>query len=301
MSINDRALLRRLWLPDLYFSNSRKASVNDVIVPNTALKIFNDGTVRYSMRVSLKLSCNMDLKAYPVDKQLCAIRILSYSNKLHVVDVKWINESAVTLNPDIMESDFGKDRDRIEANYCNGTKLAGRKPTASCLIACVYLKRFIGYSAVRTYIPSTIIVAVSWISFWLDPESVPGRVAILITTLLVQATRAVASQFSLPAVAYVKAQDVWFGICVFSHFAALVEFALVNTQSRMSREVTFMVSGKKDDDGPAESGRKLVVSYKKKALTIDRICRLAFPIGFTVLSIIYWCYYLTLSPPLVPD
>lgn len=70
MSINDRAILDRLWLPDLYslyapirqavgsqrdssryFANSKTASYNDVTVPNFAFVVCPDGQIRYSTRL----------------------------------------------------------------------------------------------------------------------------------------------------------------------------------------------------------------------------------------------------------
>ena len=43
--------------------------------PNTMLRIYPTGYVLYSIRYSLDLSCNMDLKMYPFDVQTCHISI----------------------------------------------------------------------------------------------------------------------------------------------------------------------------------------------------------------------------------
>ena len=36
----------------------------------------------------------------------------------------------------------------------------------------------------RSYLPSAIFVVVSWVSFTIDPTVVPGRMALLVTLLL---------------------------------------------------------------------------------------------------------------------
>lgn len=53
LSLHSRAHLDRLWVPDVYFSNSKKADYNFVTVPNYVLVIHSDGHIRYSMRYSM--------------------------------------------------------------------------------------------------------------------------------------------------------------------------------------------------------------------------------------------------------
>ena len=83
------------------------------------------------------------------------------------------------------------------------------------------------------YVPCSMTVSVSWMSFWLDHKAVPARVALGVTTLLAMSTTQASIQNSLPPVAYTKAIDVWSGVCVFFVFGALLEYAMVNYASRL--------------------------------------------------------------------
>jgi len=67
----------KLWRPDLFFSNEKEANTHDIIMPNVLLRIFPDGGILYSVRISLVLACPMDLKYYPLDKQTCSIKMAS--------------------------------------------------------------------------------------------------------------------------------------------------------------------------------------------------------------------------------
>lgn len=49
------------------------------------------------------------------------------------------------------------------------------------------------------FIPSGLFVVVSWVSFVIPPDSVPGRIALLITTLLVLINIANSAFASSPA------------------------------------------------------------------------------------------------------
>ena len=48
----------------------------------------------------------------------------------------------------------------------------------------VHMRRIFQPFLLRSYLPSAIFVVVSWISFTIDPTVVPGRMALLVTILL---------------------------------------------------------------------------------------------------------------------
>jgi len=58
-------------------------------------------------------------------------------------------------------------------------------------VAEFYLSRSVGFHLVQSYLPTILIVVISWVSFWMDVNSVPGRTTLGVTTLL-----AVSSQSS---------------------------------------------------------------------------------------------------------
>ena len=75
--------------------------------------------------------------------------------------------------------------------------------------------------------PSTLIVVVSWLSFWIHRTATPARVALGITTVLTMTTLMGNAGASLPKLSYVKAIDIYLGMCYFYVFAALLEFSMV--------------------------------------------------------------------------
>ena len=66
------------------------------------------------------------------------------------------------------------------------------------------------------------------VSFWVDSDSVPARVALGITTVLAMTTLMFGVQSALPKVPYMKAVDLFLAFSFVCVFAALVEFAAVN-------------------------------------------------------------------------
>ncbi|KAF9407175.1 hypothetical protein HW555_012714 [Spodoptera exigua] len=206
----------RVWMPDLFFSNEKEGHFHNIIMPNVYIRIFPNGNVLYSIRISLTLSCPMNLKLYPLDKQTCSLRMASFQV------VKNLHLPRFTL-------------EKFLTDYCNSKTNTGEY---SCLKVDLLFKREFSYYLIQIYIPCCMLVIVSWVSFWLDQGAVPARVSLGVTTLLTMATQSSGINASLPPVSYTKAIDVWTGVCLTFVFGALLEFALVNYASRsdMHRE-----------------------------------------------------------------
>uniref|UniRef100_A0A0M3IRG9 Neur_chan_memb domain-containing protein n=1 Tax=Ascaris lumbricoides TaxID=6252 RepID=A0A0M3IRG9_ASCLU len=106
----------------------------------------------------------------------------------------------------------------------------------SCLEGNIHLRRSIGYNLVQSFIPTGLIVIISWVSFWIDRRAVPARVTLSFTTLLSITTIGNGLRFGLPQVSYAKAIDYWFGACMLFIFCVLLEFAIVNSYMRQSEK-----------------------------------------------------------------
>lgn len=72
----------------------------------------------------------------------------------------------------------------------------------------------------------------SWVSFWLNVGSVPGRVSLGVLSVLTISTQSSSVNAALPQVSYTKAIDIWMATCLVFVFAALIEFAIANVLTR---------------------------------------------------------------------
>ncbi|XP_031336506.1 glutamate-gated chloride channel isoform X4 [Photinus pyralis] len=223
----------RVWMPDLFFSNEKEGHFHDIIMPNVYIRIYPDGSVLYSIRISLTLSCPMNLKLYPLDRQICSLRMASYGWTTADLVFLWKEVDPVQVVKNLHLPRFTLEK--FLTDYCNSKTNTGEY---SCLKVDLLFKREFSYYLIQIYIPCCMLVIVSWVSFWLDQGAVPARVSLGVTTLLTMATQTSGINASLPPVSYTKAIDVWTGVCLTFVFGALLEFALVNYASRsdMHRE-----------------------------------------------------------------
>ena len=100
------------------------------------------------------------------------------------------------------------------------------------LAAIFQFKRRLGFYLLQQFIPTILIVTLSWVGFWIDERSVPARVSLGITTVLALTTLIFGIEASLPRVGYVKAIDVFLLGSFLFVFAALVEYAIICTFSK---------------------------------------------------------------------
>ncbi|UYV60188.1 Rdl [Cordylochernes scorpioides] len=97
----------------------------------------------------------------------------------------------------------------------------------SRLICEIQLVRSMGYYLIQIYIPASLIVIISWVSFWLHRNATPARVALGVTTVLTMTTLMSSTNSQLPKISYVKSIDVYLGTCFVMVFASLLEYATV--------------------------------------------------------------------------
>ncbi|XP_071083458.1 glycine receptor subunit alpha-4-like [Haliotis cracherodii] len=225
--------LDSLWVPDLYFPNSKRASRHEITIPNILILLSPDGTILYSQRLSVTLECPMNFINFPMDKQTCHIDMESYSYTSTDLYYEFSTErDAVERRPGLQIPDFLITD--VTLGTCQNKYVTG---AYTCLRADVSIEREIGFYATQTYIPSILIVVLSWASFWIDHEAVPARISVGLLTVLTITTQSSGARAQLPRVPYVKAIDVWMSACLVFVFAAYMEYAVVTVMFRRHKKV----------------------------------------------------------------
>ncbi|KAM6907051.1 glycine receptor, alpha 4b [Xenentodon cancila] len=228
----DPSMLDSIWKPDLFFANEKGANFHEVTTDNKLLRIFQNGNVLYSIRLTLTLSCPMDLKNFPMDSQTCTMQLESFGYTMNDLIFEWLDVGAVQVADDLMLPQFVLKEEK-GLGYCTKYYNTGK---FTCIEVKFYLERQMGYYLIQMYIPSLLTVILSWVSFWINMDAAPARVGLGITTVLTMTTQSSGSRASLPKVSYVKAIDIWMAVCLLFVFAALLEYAAVNFVSRQHKE-----------------------------------------------------------------
>ncbi len=265
--------MEKVWRPDVFFRNEIESRWHDVTVSNKLMRVKPSGEVWYVVKVSATLSCPMSLQNYPFDSQECPILFESYGYTMDVLYLTWL-KSAVDVDPDVQLPQFTlRDTDFLD---CSQNYTAGWFP---CLKINFILDREVGYFASQVFFPSVLLVALSWLAFWLGRDTPTARVLVglLVMTSLTMVSNS--SNDALPEVSYTKAIDVWFAICFLFVFAVLLEVAAVEFL-RQRRQATEGGNEKRGQNRAAQTGSK-----------VDVVCRVLFPVVFLLFLIIFFAAY----------
>ena len=74
----------------------------------------------------------------------------------------------------------------------------------------------------QVYVPASLIVIISWLSFWLNRAATTARVGLGVAALLTMTTLTASTNAALPKISYVKAIDVFLCACFCLVFASLL-------------------------------------------------------------------------------
>uniref|UniRef100_A0A8C6KAC2 Glycine receptor, alpha 1 n=5 Tax=Nothobranchius TaxID=28779 RepID=A0A8C6KAC2_NOTFU len=323
----DPSMLDSIWKPDLFFANEKGANFHEVTTDNKLLRISKNGNVLYSIRITLVLACPMDLKNFPMDVQTCIMQLESFGYTMNDLIFEWDEKGAVQVADGLTLPQFILKEEK-DLRYCTKHYNTGK---FTCIEARFHLERQMGYYLIQMYIPSLLIVILSWVSFWINMDAAPARVGLGITTVLTMTTQSSGSRASLPKVSYVKAIDIWMAVCLLFVFSALLEYAAVNFIARQHKELLrfrrrrrhmkeedqgdgrfnfpgygmgpaclqakdgMAIKGNNNNAPTSAAPEKSIEEMKKlfisRAKRIDTVSRVAFPLVFLIFNIFYWIIY----------
>ncbi|XP_061378814.1 glycine receptor subunit alpha-1 isoform X3 [Danaus plexippus] len=283
MFIRQTWIESRLQLPEDIFEEGgachfchETAEIAELTHKFSSVTLYRNQTVRYAARMHAIIACQMEFQLYPMDIQSCPIYIESFSYSNQKVRFRW-SVAGVTINPELklLQYHIGEP---LRLEETNGYMI-DKDGNYSRLVVYFRFERQIGHHLIQTFAPSSLVVMLSWFSFWLDLDAIPGRVTLLVTCMLTLVTMFTGLRADIPPVAYVKALDLWMAGCMMFVFAALGEFVVVKVldkqyqmnktkaQESMPRIIPVRLNGEKGSCGTVAAWEGSGVRCRKVDLT----------------------------------
>ncbi|XP_034036452.1 gamma-aminobutyric acid receptor subunit rho-3-like [Thalassophryne amazonica] len=220
----DSRLVKKIWVPDVFFVHSKRSFIHDATMDNIMLRVYPDGNILYSVRVTVTALCSMDFSTFPLDTQNCSLELESYAYNENDLMLYWKNGNDSLRTDEIALSQF------FIEHFHASSGLAFYSSTGwyNRLFITFILRRHILFFMLQTYFPTMLMVVLSWVSFWIDRRAVPARVSLGITTVLTMSTIITGVSSSMPQVSYVKAVDIYLWTSFLFVFLSVIEYAAVN-------------------------------------------------------------------------
>ncbi|CAD6195551.1 unnamed protein product [Caenorhabditis auriculariae] len=211
-----------LWFPDTFVPNAiaSKNPQRNSISHRLLLRLDETGKLLYSRRISLVCECTMDLTLFPFDNQLCKLGIESYGYTADQVVYKWSSGARAALKlQKIRLPDF-----TIKEAYVTSQMEAYATGNYSRLYVCFVFSRSSGFCFLQLIIPSTAVVITSWVSLWMENET---EFQDMISIILAITFLIFSYNEMMPRVSYIKAMDIYLGVCFMIVFLSLIKLALI--------------------------------------------------------------------------
>uniref|UniRef100_A0A2K6TMX3 Gamma-aminobutyric acid receptor subunit epsilon n=1 Tax=Saimiri boliviensis boliviensis TaxID=39432 RepID=A0A2K6TMX3_SAIBB len=217
-------VVSQLWIPDTFFRNSKRTQEHEITMPNQMVRIYKDGKVLYTIRMTIDAGCSLHMLRFPMDSHSCPLSFSSFSYPENEMTYKWEN-----FKLEINEKNSWKLFQFDFTGVSNKTEIIST-PAGDFMVMTIFfnVSRQFGYVAFQNYVPSSMTTMLSWVSFWIKTESAPARTSVGVTSVVTMTTLGTFSRKNFPRVSYITALDFYIAICFVFCFCALLEFAVLN-------------------------------------------------------------------------
>jgi len=208
LSIEDRWILlsreesAKIWSPCLGFAQIKEQSIISeesggspsqyTLTKDPDFRLYN----QYDLKATI--TCDMDFTAFPFDEHECHFETSSGAPIQEIELIPFPKDrtgfppwgrattSATNLQHEVTFGDLAEERKKRPRVY-----FSGFDPVVSYAGFTMFLTRKSTPYVLNYYIPSSLLVAVSWVSYTIHPiEAAPGRITLIITTFLALANTA---------------------------------------------------------------------------------------------------------------
>nr|XP_040055338.1 gamma-aminobutyric acid receptor subunit gamma-1 isoform X4 [Gasterosteus aculeatus aculeatus] len=311
-------MVGKIWIPDTFFRNSRKSDAHWITTPNRLLRLWSNGRVMYTLRLTINAECYLKLHNFPMDEHSCPLEFSSYGYPKNEINYRWQRRAV-----EVADQQYWRLYQFAFVGLRNTSHVAHTQSGEYVIMTIFFdLSRRMGYFTIQTYIPCSMIVVLSWVSFWINKDAVPARTSLGITTVLTMTTLSTISRKSLPKVSYVTAMDLFVSVCFIFTFAALMEYGTLHyfTSNRQTKkgkannvtQMTNIVPYDEEGDSAYDcldgkdctsffccfddcrSGAWRENRMHVRVSRIDFYSRILFPTAFGFFNLVYWISYLYL-------
>ncbi len=243
--------LADLWHPNIQITNRQKI----FLTMDAVAKVYPNGKIEMVQRVWGDFSQILDLKDFPFDSQNFDVTLVSVGSSSSEVQFVLDKEKPSGISPQFSLPDW---EILSHKAWGHNTSVFAQMEAAPMFTISLEAKRLNEYYLLKVILPLFLIVAMSWIVFWIDPEQAGTQIGVATTSMLTLIAYRFSIDSLVPAVSYLTRMDAFILSSTLLVFATLGEAVITSVLTKHGKA--------------------------KLATKMDRWCRLIVPAGFLALA-----------------
>jgi hypothetical protein len=244
--------LKDIWNPRILFINQQKIWLT---LPEI-VEIYPDGEVICLQRVWGVFSQPLELEDFPFDRQTLKIQLGSAGYSPQEVKLVPDSDSWTGVSSQLVLADWNILEWKAEVAPFSPS--LDEAPFAGFYLT-IEAKRKYGYFILKVILPLFLIVMMSWVVFWVDPQESGTQISVAITTMLTLIAYRFAVGSDLPKVSYLSRLDYFILGSTLLVFASLIEVVVTSIYAK--------------------------IGEVERAQAIDRWARFLFPAAFIAITL----------------
>lgn len=260
------AELFRGWWPQLLIVNQVGRGDTSAVT----LRVFPDGTVRYAEERHASLETPMSLHDYPFDTQRLQVFMVPFGNTADEVvlevDERYLGTTEDRVRHDSQVNVAGWDLQKLDMEEDQAhLALGDGLRTFSRIVTTVQFQRRSWQLVWQMLFPMLVIVSMIWSIFWIDIESLADRLNVSFIGILTIVAYQFVVMDNMPRMSYLTFTDTLLLVSFVTMSATIPQSLFIHSLVRRGRQ--------------------------RDAMVIDRVCRLSFPIVYTLLVAATFAWY----------
>ncbi|XP_064091613.1 uncharacterized protein LOC135205179 [Macrobrachium nipponense] len=283
----------RIWTPSVSFTSARGNS-HTVLDEEAKIHVLKGGkplrpSASYAHEVDLfnggdaplilerkyhvRYGCAFDLNRYPFDTQSCSMEFES----------QFTTSSYMELVPGHVH--FSGRRQLVEyvVGEISMESTAQNSSFSGLQVQLIFIRQS-GYHLVATYLPTSIMIVIAYLSFFFGVEDFNDRIMVSLTSLLVLSSLLTQTSETLPKTSYFKMVDIWLFFCIVTIFTVILIHTASIYVDRVNQEASdSSLKGKGHNKIPVGGNR---VRFTPAGILSFGKVMVPFTVG--VFNIVYW-------------
>lgn len=216
------------------------------------------------------LSCQMDLVPYPFDSQTCRVKMrLLYFTK----DLVALTSSGTSVTYLGAKTLREYEMMFVEMNPSDWKNHSGHEIK-------FHLNNLSGFHVSSTYIPTFLMVLISYSTFYFEMDDFNDRIMVSLTALLVLATLFTQITETTPKTSFLKLLDIWFVSCILINFTIVIMLVIINVQRVRDNDSLVMPFSKKKK-------KMFPAAAQNRSQKMNTFSQIIVPIVLFVLVMVY--------------